>query len=267
LKDYSCGYLKTYSLDELPSIIQTIHNSKKKVYVSLNIISNENNINSLEQNMEYIKSLNADGYVIADFGIFQVFKEFQMTNKIIFNPVTNITNKYSTSIANNMGINHVCLANELNIKDIIEIANYNQGNIQLLAQGYYQICNSKRPLLTNFFKNFKIESDSKYFYIKEESRDYAYPIIEINGETLVFIDKERSIIKHLPEILEAKIENLRIDTIFLTKEEINQRIDIYEAVLSNKLSIEDAIKSLKSTNSNLDCLDNISILTKEKNHE
>lgn len=267
IKDFSSGYLKTYDLNELKTIIDTIHKNNKLVYLAMNIIANEETINNLTINIELIKSFQADGYVIADFGFLQLLKEHNLIDKIIFNPVTNITNKYSTLIANNLGINHACLANELNIKDILEIANYTKGNIEILAQGYYQICNSKRPLLSNFFKNFKIKNTSDYYYIKEESRDYAYPIIELNNEVLIYIDKQRCTLKYIREILDSKIEYLRIDTIFLSKEEIFLHVDNYSKLITNTISSEEAMQKISKTNSNLESLDNISILKKEKNNE
>ena len=218
--------------------------------------------------MPEISKLDADGFVIADFGILQLFKEANLSSKVIFNPVTTITNKYSSKIANNLGINHVCVANELNLKDILEISKHTKGNIEVLAQGYYQICNSKRPLLSNFFKQFKIKNNSQSYFIKEESRDYAYPIIELNNEVLVYIDRQRCILPYLKQIIDSKVKYLRIDTIFMSIEEIKLTIDIYNNAINNLNSLDYYLLQIEnSTNSNLKCLDNISILKKEKNNE
>lgn len=268
LKDFSSGYQLSYSLSELKDIVKNIHNSKKKAYISLNIIANENQILSLELLMPEIAKLDADGFVIADFGVLQLFKEANLTSKVILNPVTTITNKYSSKIANDLGIDHVCLANELNLKDILDISKYTKGNIEILAQGYYQICNSKRPLLSNFFKQFKIKSNSQSYFIKEESRDYSYPIIELNNEILVYIDRQRCIVPYLNQIIDSKVKYLRIDTVFMTIEEIKLIIDIYNNVINNLDSLDYYLMQIeKNTNSNLKCLDNISILKKEKNNE
>ena len=187
--------------------------------------------------------------------------------EIVFNPITNVTNKYSSKLFNEMGINHVCLANELNIKDILEVADYTSGNIEILAQGYYQICNSKRPLLTNFFKQFKLKSTSKHYYIKEESRDYAYPIMEVDNEIFVYIDKQRCILNYFKEIKNVNIKYIRIDTVFMDMDEINFFINLYDSIITNIENLQLAIDSVSKTNSNLKCLDNISILKKEKNNE
>jgi len=265
LENFCTGYLVEYILDDIPFVIDNIHKSNKKIYISLNIISNEVTINKLITIMPFIKKLHADGFVISDFGILQIFKENALVNKVIFNPITKITNKYSAATCNNLGIDHVCIANELNLNDIIEISNYNKGNVEILAQGYYQICNSKRRLLSNFFKKFKIKTDSPFYKIKEESRDYAYPIIEINNEILIYIDKQRCVLPYFNKLIETNIQYLRIDTMFLNLEEIKQIIDIYNDVMKNPLNIETHLKMLEEkTNSNLNCLDNISILKKEK---
>ena len=268
LTNFCVGYIKSYSLDELENIISTIHSHNKKIYVTINKIANEELTNKLLAIMPQLSSLNIDGFVLADFGILQIFKMYNLTSKIIFNPVTNITNKFSAKIMNEMGVNHVCLANELNIQDILDISLYTMGNIELLAYGYYQICNSKRPLLTNFFRKNKIKDLSNYYYIKEESRDYSYPIIELDGDCLVYIDRPRTIIKYFNEIRNANIKYLRIDTMFLGQSEIDLVLSSYHQLIDDTSKASQIMETIKKhTTANLLCLDTISILTKEKKNE
>ena len=263
LENFSSGYFLTYKLEELSNIINDIHKAKKEVYLAINVVANQHQIYEFMKIVNDIAKLDIDGYVVGDYGILQILKENNLINKVIFNPVTNITNKYCAKNYISLGLNHVCLANELNLKDILEISKYNKGNVELLAQGYYQICNSKRPLLTNFFKQFKLNNTSPYYYIKEESRDYAYPILEINNEVLIYIDKQRCILSYLKEILDSNIKYLRIDTIFMSLEEINLYLNTYSSAINNISTIEEGLKLIESTNSNFKCLDNISILKKE----
>ena len=121
LKDYSSSYFMDYELKDIPAIIKEIHDNNKQVYLSLNKICNEETIKKFEKDVLKIKDYEFDGIVVSDFGMLQILKEQNLINKTIFNPITTITNKYNANIANNLGIDHVCLANELNIKDLIEI--------------------------------------------------------------------------------------------------------------------------------------------------
>ena len=268
LNEFCVGYLKTYTLEELSLIANKIHDSGKKIYLSINIIANQSITNKFQQIVSELTKINIDGFVVADFGLFQILKEHNIVNKVVFNPVTNITNKYSASITNNLGINHCCLANELNIKDILDICEYTKGNVEILAQGYYQICNSKRSLLTNFFNKHKIKNTSEYYSIKEENREYAYPIIELNGDTIIYIDKQRCVLPYLKEILATNIKYLRIDTMFLSIEEVNNHIQTYNTVINDIDSLRSQISRIETySNSNLKCLDNISILKKEKKND
>jgi putative protease len=270
LKGFCSGYEMSYELDEIPRIEKYVHEKEKKLYISLNSIMNEYTASELEKYMHDIKDLDVDGFVLSDFGALEIFMEHGLTDKVIFNPITTITNKYNANILNNYGINHVCIANELNIKDILEIASYTKGKIEILGQGYYQICNSKRPLLTHFLKKFKKKSASEtnHYYIQEESRDYAYPIVEINDELFIYIDKQRSVMPYLKELLNANVSYLRIDTIFMEIEEINAIIEAYKDSIDDITNLESSLSKLKeNTDSNYKCLDNISILKKEKENE
>lgn len=263
LETFSSGFSQTYSISEIPEISKDIKGMGKKLYLSLNTIANEEIINKLEKEIPNLKQLNCDGFVVSDFGILQLFKEHNLLDKVVFNPITTITNKYSCAISNNLGIHHTCVANELNIKDILEIAKHTNGNMEILGQGYYQICNSKRPLITNYFKNFKLVNSSPYFYIQEETRDYAYPIIEIDNEVFVYTDKQRCALPYLKEILKSNIKYLRLDTIFLDRKDVFLIIDIYKKAINNPSCIEELIPQIKETNSNLNSLNTVSVLKKE----
>lgn len=268
VKSFCVGYPTCYELENIKDISIDIHKYNKKLYLSFNIIANEAIINELKDAMDFISSLNIDGFVISDFGILQLFIEHKLTNKVIFNPITTLTNKYAAKVINDLGIHHCCIANELNIKDILDIAQFNDGNIEILAQGYYQIGNSKRHLINNFFKKFKIKNNSSYYKIKEESRDYAYPIIELNDDLIIYIDKERTILPYFKQIKANKIKYIRIDTMFLDTSEINMHIDIYNKAILDDNSINDNLMKIQTeTNSNMNSLDNISILVKEKKNE
>ena len=270
MERFSKGYLMKYSLDDVEQISKYVHEKGKKLYLSFNTQANEYCINELEKLMPIICDLHVDGFVISDFGILQTFKEHGLTNKIIFNPTTLVTNKYNAKYYNNLGINHVCVANEINYKDILEIAKFTEGNIELLAQGYFQICNSKRPLLSLFLSQFKNNksSETDHYFIKEENRDYAYPIIEVDDDLFIFIDKQRCLLPYLKELLTNNIKYLRIDTAFLEINEITTIVDVYKNAIENIESIEQGLDILKNnTNSNFTCLDTVSVLKKEKENE
>ena len=270
VKGFSAGYEMTYELDEFARIEKYIHEKGKKLYLSLNILANEYTASELEKSMLFIKDLDVDGFIVSDFGILQIFIEHELTSKVIFNPITTITNKYSAKIANDLGIKHVCLANELNIKDILEISNFTKGNVEILAQGYYQICNSKRPLLTYFLNKYKKRGsqETDHYFIKEESRDYAYPIVEIEDDLFIYIDKQRCVLPYLKELINSGISYLRIDTVFLEMDQINTIIEAYKDALDSLENLEASLTKLKeNTDSNYKCLDNISLVKKEKENE
>ena len=269
IKDFSMGYIMKYSLEDIPSITKYIHEKNKKIYLSFNAALNEKSIQELEKLMSNIADLNVDGFIINDFGVFELFKEYNLTDKIIFNPSTLITNKYSAKYYNDFGINHVCVANEINYKDLLEIAKFTDGNIELLAQGYFQICNSKRPLITHFLNQFKNKhaSETNHYYIKEENRDYAYPIHQVDDNLLIYVDKQRCLLPYLKDLIDQNIKYLRIDTTFLDINEINTIVEVYNNAINDISKIDEGLEKLKTTNSNFTCLDTISILKKEKENE
>ena len=64
-------------------------------------------------------------------------------------------------------------------------------------------------------------------YIKEESRENYYLLIEEKSGIIVYNDKQYSLFPYIKELLDANITNFQIDANFLTESKIKEYISFY----------------------------------------
>jgi len=230
LKNFCVGETFPLPIKKLSTAINNIKNKKKKIYLSLNLFATEKDIKRIKKTLKKIINLNIDGYIVSDLGIINIFKTLHLESKVILDLQTYVTNKYSASSLLNLGVKRIYLAKEITLEDIKEISKTND-NIELLAQGYYPITYSKRPILTCYFKNFKTRRKSSLYFIKEESREDFYPLVENKNCLLVYNNKQYSLFNNLPELINEGIKHLRIDTAFLEKKEIEEYIEFYSKAI------------------------------------
>lgn len=268
-KNFCINNPYSLNLKNIKKAINDIKGNNQKIYISLNTFAKEKDIKKLKKVLNKLITLNVDGFVISDLGILNLLKEHNVRNNIILDLQTYITNKYSGNSLLNLGVDRICLSKEITINDIKEISSFNNNSVELLVQGYYPITYSKRPILSCYLKNFKLKIKSNIYYIKEESRDDYYYLLENKNNLSVYYNKQYSLFNHLPTLIENKINHLRIDSIFLEEKEIKEYIHHYSEAIKyiNENKIDKFIE-LKEEFNKIYCFDtpfiqNESFLLKE----
>ena len=233
LKNFCINQPFSLTIKELKKCLPIIKDTNKKIYLSINLFAKENDIKKLLKILDNIISLNVDGYIVSDLGILNMLKKKNQEHKVILDLQTYVTNKYSANSLLNLGIKRISLSKEITLNDIKEIANFNNKNIEVLCQGYYPITYSKRPILSCYFKNFKLKKTSNIHYIKEENRNDYYFVLESKNNLTVYNNRQYSLFNNLPELIKNNISSLRIDSIFMNEIEIKEYINLYSLAIDS----------------------------------
>lgn len=269
LKDFCINQKYSLSLKELPEAINKIKNNHKNFYLSVNLFASENETKKFKKIISNLKILDIDAYIVSDLGIFNILKENGLANKVMLDLQTYVTNKYSAKSLLELGVKRVFLSKEITLNDIKEISLYTNGKVEVFAQGYNPITYSKRPILTNYYKNFKLKKDSDLHFIKEESRDNYYFLEEYKNSLIVYNDKEYSLFPYLDELVNSGVKHFYIDAIFLDEEKIKKYIYDYknalDYILQNNFSKYNEIKEkfIKENEFSTPFLHNQSVLLKD----
>ena len=177
LKDYSIGYEKTYSYEE-------INNINEKKYVLINQVLDNNKIDSLK---EILPELSVDGFIFEDIGLINVFKELNIKGiKILFINHFNC-NYESVNIWLNY-VDSVFISNELTYDELKEITLKSNKEVVLHIFGYNQIMYSKRKLLSNYYKYNNLDIKLKNT-IKDKASDIKFNVIEDDNGTVFLSNK------------------------------------------------------------------------------
>lgn len=269
LKDFCVNQKYCVTIKKLPEIIKKIKKEHKSLYLSINMFANEKHTIKFKNIINKLKNLDIDYFVVSDLGILNIFKENNLSDKVILDLQTYVTNKYSAKSLLDLGINRVCLSKEITLEDIKEIASFNNGNIDVLCQGYVPITYSKRSILSRYYSKYNLKKANGIHYIKEESRENYYYLDESNNDLIVYNDKQYSLFPYLNDLLNNNINHLRIDANFLNEQEIIEYIELYskgiEYITNNELDKYNKLKEEFINSHSFDnrFLQNSSFLLKE----
>lgn len=210
--------LKNFSINELKQSVEYAHSKDKKVFISLNKIPHENDINEIKK---YIKSLidtGIDAIAVIEPGMLTIVKDISKDIAIHLSDQANITNYETATFWHNQGVKRIIASKELSCEEIgqIRLKSPIDMEIEVLAHGLLFISHSGRKLLSNFLKGknadkYNTINSRKYNLVEEKRPGKYFPVYEDERGTFLFNTEDLCMIEYIPELIKSGITSLRID--------------------------------------------------------
>lgn len=204
--------------DELKESVDYAHSLGKKVYVTLNIIAHNKELEILPDYVKTLERIGVDGVIVADLGVFQVVKENSNLAISVSTQASN-TNWRSVKMWKELGAKRVVLAREISLEDLAEIrVKVPDIEIEVFIHGAMCIAISGRCLLSNYMTGRDANRGDcaqacrwKYKLVEEKRPDEQFPIYEDEHGTHIFNSKDLCSIEIIDKILDIGIDSLKIE--------------------------------------------------------
>lgn len=232
---YANRLVNSFSTMEITEAKKIVSDLNKELYISVNIIVHNNDIEELETYLTFVKELNVDGIIYGDLAIYMIAKRLEIEHLLIYNPETLNTNYYDTHFWNRKGIKGLTISKEITLDDINEISKKKKTEISIIGHGHLNMFHSRRPLIESFFKYTKEEYDkfisNRNLKIIEETRDESYPIFQDNHGTHIFRAKALESYQEIHSLKEC-IDVFIIDGILRDTNYLLETLSNYQTLLS-----------------------------------
>ena len=206
--------------NELAKTIEYAHSINKKVYAALNIYARDNMYLEIEKQINILKQIKVDGLIISDGGIVEIAKELAPEIPIHISTQANITSYHTSKFWQKNGAQRVILARELNKKEIKDIKENTNLEIEIFVHGAICYSYSGRCNLSDFLASrcgnlgdcAQSCRWSYNVYLEEKNNPgNLMPIEEDKNGTYILSSKDLCLIKELPEIIDMGIDSLKIE--------------------------------------------------------
>ncbi len=211
---------KNFSPEDMKEGIAFAHEHGVKVYVTANILAHNYDLEGARAYFKELKEIKPDALIIADPGMFSLAKEICPEIDIHISTQANNTNYETYRFWERLGATRVVSARELSIQEIKEIREHisDKMEIETFVHGAMCISYSGRCLLSNYFTGRDANQGActhpcrwKYAVV-EESRPGEYlPVYENERGTYIFNSKDLCMIEHIPDLIDAGIDSLKIE--------------------------------------------------------
>ncbi len=211
---------KNFSLEEMKEGVAFAHAHRVKVYVTANILAHNQDLAGVRQYFEELKEVGMDALIISDPGIFTIAKEVLPQTEIHISTQANNTNYGTYQFWYRQGAKRVVSARELSLEEIREIrANIPEDmEIETFVHGAMCISYSGRCLLSSFLTGRDANQGActhpcrwKYALVEENRPGEYMPVFENDRGTYIFNSKDLCMIEHIPELLSAGIDSMKVE--------------------------------------------------------
>lgn len=224
LKDMSINMPTYFNLFEIKEINDILKEKNKELFVSLNKNMHNNDLDYLKEVLIEFENIKIDGIFYYDVSLINLKQELNLRLNLVFSEEHSVTNYATINYWNMMGAEYAYLSNEITLEEIIDIKRNSNSCLFVQVFGYVPIFASERKLITNYLKQFNLESTGNKYYIEKENKKYR--ILENKYNTEVYSNYILNAIDEIEKLKEEEIEYLVFNSFDIDK-------DIFKHIVEN----------------------------------
>lgn len=246
---------KNFSKEDMREGIAFAHEHGVKVYVTVNILAHNEDLEGVREYLYELKELKPDGLIIADPGIFTYAKEICPEIERHISTQANNTNYETYRFWYELGAKRVVTARELSLEEIRGIRAHipEDMEIETFVHGAMCISYSGRCLLSNYLVGRDANRGActhpcrwKYSIVEEKRPGEYMPVFENERGTYIFNSKDLCMIEHMDDVLTSGIDSLKIEG--------RMKTALYVATVARtyRKAIDDYMESPEKYKANMD---------------
>ncbi len=217
---------RNFSQEDMEEGIRYAHAKGARVHVTANILAHNRDLEGAAAYFRELERMRPDAVLVADPGMFMLAKENCPHVDIHISTQANNTNAGTFRFWRQMGAKRVVCARELSLEEIAEIRRIIDSEtpegehfeIEAFVHGAMCISYSGRCLLSSYFtgrdaNHGECTHPCRWKYaVMEESRPGEYlPVEENERGTFIFNSRDLCMVDHIPELVSAGIDSLKIE--------------------------------------------------------
>lgn len=143
---------KNFTLEELKEAVTYAHNINKKIYVTVNIVFHDENLDGLKEYLIYLDKINIDGIIASDITVIKLVQELKLKFSVCLSTQASLLNSRAVKFWQSLGVTRVVPAREATREDLKRIS---KTGIELETFIHGAMCTSisGKCILSNYVTN------------------------------------------------------------------------------------------------------------------
>lgn len=213
------AFAGNFTTEEMEEAVEYAHKNGAKIYVTVNIIAHNEDLESLEEYLMQLESLKVDALIIADPGIVRIARKVVPNMEIHLSTQASNTNWSAAKFWSDFGVKRIILARELTLEEIEEmVRKVPEIDFEAFVHGAMCVSYSGRCLLSNYLAGRDANRGQcaqpcrwEYDLIEKNRPNQKFGIEQDQKGTYIFNSKDMNTISILPSIINTGVKSLKIE--------------------------------------------------------
>ena len=228
-----------FTNEEIKEATKFAHSLNKKVYVTVNIVLHDENIDGLKEYLLFLDSVNVDAIIVSDIYIMSLWKELNLKMELHVSTQASTLNKETALFYKELGASRVVLAREASEEDIKEIKNYIGLDLEAFIHGAMCTSISGRCIMSNYATN----RDANRGGCAQVCR-WNFAIDDENGnelgENYQMCPKDLNMAIYIKDMIDAGVNSFKIEgrmrSIYYIATVLSSYRKIIDDVINNRIN-------------------------------
>ena len=231
-----------FSLEEIKEGCDFAHKLGKKVHLTLNIVFHNEDMDEVEDYIKKVVDAGIDAFIVSDPFIISYIKTNFPNVEVHLSTQNSTSNYEAIKFFESEGINRVVLARELGKKEIKEIIDKVNADIEVFIHGAMCTCFSGRCALSNYVTNRDANRGGcaqvcRFSFESDEEKDFTMAL------------KDMNMAEYIKDLIDIGVRSLKVEgrmrSLYYLAVVIGTYREIIDRIYDNTLT-EDIMKVLQS---------------------
>lgn len=215
----------------LPEIVSYAHQNSVRVYIALNVIVYDTEIDEVDSVVRQCKAAGVDAVICWDPAVIQICKKYEM--EIHISTQASVSNHLAAEHYNVLGASRVVPARELTLEQIAELRKRTDMELEVFVHGAMCVSVSGRCFLSQFVHNRSanrgdcLQPCREKFQVTSEESNAAFEI----GSGYVMSPKDLCALPVLDQVIATGVDSLKIEGRSRAPEYIMRVVSVYRKAI------------------------------------
>lgn len=196
---------KNFSLEEIQKAANYAHSLKKKIYVTVNIVFHNENLEGLEEYLKELDKIKIDAIIASDILVIQKAKQLKVQYEVHLSTQSSVLNEGAALFYKKLGVTRIVLAREASKEDIKRIKKVTELELECFIHGAMCTSISGKCVLSNYCTNRDANRGGcaqicRWLFENDQTE-----------EPFSMTSKDLNLISHIEEMMEIGVNSFKVE--------------------------------------------------------
>ncbi len=220
-----------FAWNQFEATVESLHRRGKKIYVTVNTVSNERETERLYRFLSYLNKIGPDGLIVQDFGVVRMCQEFFPNLELHGSTQMNVESAAGVKLLAADGLKRVVVARELGLEEIKKIKAETNTELEIFVHGALCVCESGLCLFSSYLGG---KSANRGMCTQACRRFYtAETFGGAEEKGYYFSPSDLQLIDHIPDLMDLGVESFKIEGRMKSAEYVGSVVAAYRYLMDH----------------------------------